>query len=135
MGWDFKNCFDQCKSSGELIARGYFSSDSISKTVPTLFKILCQYNLNKNPNNFMVWKVKISRIFFRFLAFFLIKAGKVLEIEPNTKCACVINFPLLWMGLSLRKNSFKILGLTFSSNLDWGSYIISITKTYKVSFS
>ena len=27
------------------------------------------------------------------------------------------------------KSSFKILGLTFSSKLDWGSYIISITKT------
>ena len=27
------------------------------------------------------------------------------------------------------KSSFRILGLTFSSKLDWGSYIISITKT------
>ena len=27
------------------------------------------------------------------------------------------------------KLSFTMLGLTFSSNLDWGSYIISITKT------
>ena len=27
------------------------------------------------------------------------------------------------------KSSVKILGLTFSSELDWGSYIISITKT------
>ena len=27
------------------------------------------------------------------------------------------------------KSSFKILGLTFSSELDWGSYIISIAKT------
>ena len=27
------------------------------------------------------------------------------------------------------KSSFKMLGLTFSSKLDWGSYIISITKT------
>ena len=26
------------------------------------------------------------------------------------------------------KSSFKMLGLTFSSNLDWGSYIISIAK-------
>ena len=28
-----------------------------------------------------------------------------------------------------KKSSFKILGLTFSSILDWGSYIISIAKT------
>ena len=27
------------------------------------------------------------------------------------------------------KSYFKMLGLTFSSNLDWGSYIISIAKT------
>ena len=27
------------------------------------------------------------------------------------------------------KSSLKILGLTFSSKLDWGSYIISIAKT------
>ena len=34
-----------------------------------------------------------------------------------------------WMGLFWRgKSSFKILGLSFSSKLDWGSYIISITK-------
>ena len=26
------------------------------------------------------------------------------------------------------KSSFKMLGLTFSSKLDWGSYIISIVK-------
>ena len=44
------------------------------------------------------------------------------------------------------KLSFKMLGLTFSSKLDWGSYIISFAKStsikivaliffYKVSFS
>ena len=34
------------------------------------------------------------------------------------------------MGLFLRKKtSFKMLGLTFSSKLDWGSYIVSIAKT------
>ena len=27
------------------------------------------------------------------------------------------------------KSSFKMLGFTFSSNLDWGSYIVSIVKT------
>ena len=27
------------------------------------------------------------------------------------------------------KSCFKMLGLTFSSKLDWGSYIISIAKT------
>ena len=35
------------------------------------------------------------------------------------------------MGGSIleEKSSFKMLGLTFSSRLDWGSYIISIAKT------
>ena len=28
-----------------------------------------------------------------------------------------------------KKSSFKMLGLTFSSKLIWGSYIISIAKT------
>ena len=28
-----------------------------------------------------------------------------------------------------KKSSFKVLGLTFSSKLDWGYYIISIAKT------
>ena len=28
-----------------------------------------------------------------------------------------------------KKSSFKMLGLTFSSKLDWGSYIISVAKT------
>ena len=33
------------------------------------------------------------------------------------------------MCLFLRKKTFKMLGLTFSSKLDWGSYIVSIAKT------
>ena len=32
-------------------------------------------------------------------------------------------------GSILEENAFKMLGLTFSSKLDWGSYIISIAKT------
>ena len=35
-----------------------------------------------------------------------------------------------WMGLFLQeKSSFKMLGLNFSSKLDWESDIISIAKT------
>ena len=33
-----------------------------------------------------------------------------------------------WMGLFLRKNHFKMLGLTFCFKLDWSSYIICIVK-------
>ena len=32
-------------------------------------------------------------------------------------------------SVSEEKSSFKMLGLTFSAKLDWGSYIISIAKT------
>ena len=32
-------------------------------------------------------------------------------------------------GSVLEEKNFKMLGLTFSSKLDWGSYIISIVKT------
>ena len=33
------------------------------------------------------------------------------------------------IGVKMEKSSFKMLGLTFSSKLDWCSYIISIAKT------
>ena len=33
------------------------------------------------------------------------------------------------MSVVEEKSSFKMLGLTFSSKLDWGSYIVSIAKT------
>ena len=32
-------------------------------------------------------------------------------------------------SVSEEKSSFKMFGLTFSPKLDWGSYIIFITKT------
>ena len=35
-----------------------------------------------------------------------------------------------WMGLlSKKKSSFKIVGVSFFSKLDWGSYIVTILKT------
>ena len=33
------------------------------------------------------------------------------------------------------KSSFMMLGLTFSSKLDWGSYIISVAKTVQENWS
>ena len=39
-----------------------------------------------------------------------------------------IDVKMDWSVLE-EKSSFKMLGLTFSSKLDWGSYIISIAKT------
>ena len=39
-----------------------------------------------------------------------------------------IDAKMNWSVLE-EKSSFKVLGLTFSSKLNWGSYIISIAKT------
>ena len=36
---------------------------------------------------------------------------------------------LIWMAVREEKSFFKMLGLTFSSQLVWGSYIISIAKS------
>ena len=35
----------------------------------------------------------------------------------------------MWKSVLEEKSFFKMLGLTFSSKLDWGSYIISIAKS------
>ena len=35
----------------------------------------------------------------------------------------------MYVSIPEEKISFKMLGLTFSSKLDWGSYVISIAKT------
>ena len=57
------------------------------------------------------------------------KAGKTQLVSfdrPNNTGAIDVKMD----GFVLKENSFfNILGLTFSSKLDWGSYIISIAKT------
>ena len=51
MGWDFKNCLGQCKSSDKVIDLGYFPSGPISKTVPAPIIKKCQGS-EKNQVNF-----------------------------------------------------------------------------------
>ena len=34
-----------------------------------------------------------------------------------------------WMGLLWERSPFNMLGLTFSSKLDWGSYIVTVAKS------
>ena len=56
-------------------------------------------------------------------------AGKIQLISfDRTKNTGAINVKIDGSVLE-RKSSFKMLGLTFSSKLDWGSYINSIVKT------
>ena len=43
------------------------------------------------------------------------------------KCECVRE-KLSWFSLLHPTSSFKMVGMTFSSKLDWGSYIVSIAK-------
>ena len=48
--------------------------------------------------------------------------------QSNNNGSIVVKMDLL--GSVLKENSsFKILGLSFSSKLDWGSYIIYVAKT------
>ena len=56
-------------------------------------------------------------------------AGKIQLISfDRTKNTGAINVKIDGSVLE-RKSSFKMLGLTFSSKLDWGSYINSIAKS------
>ena len=65
-----------------------------------------------------------------------VRSGLLISVLEKLKwfrLTGVITLVLLmwkWMHLFLRKRScFKMMGLTFSPKLDWGSYIISIAKT------
>ena len=56
-------------------------------------------------------------------------AGKTqLVLFDQSNNTCAIDMKMDGSVLE-EKSSFKMLGLTFSSKLDWGSYIISIAKT------
>ena len=56
-------------------------------------------------------------------------AGKTqLVWFDRSKITGAIDVKMDGSGLE-KKTSFKMLGLTFSSKLDWGSYIVSIAKT------
>ena len=57
--------------------------------------------------------------------------GKKWLVDFNAGKNQLVSFRFVKMDGSVleEKSSFKMLGLTFSSKLDWGSYIISIAKT------
>ena len=56
-------------------------------------------------------------------------AGKTqLVLSDRSKNTGVIDVKMDGSVL-VEKSYFKMLGLTFSSKLDWGSYIVSIAKT------
>ena len=53
---------------------------------------------------------------------------KLLVLFGQSKNTGAIDGKMYGSGLE-EKSSFKMLGLTFSSKFDWGSYIISIAKS------
>ena len=53
---------------------------------------------------------------------------KLLVLFGQSKNTGAIDGRMYGSGLE-EKSSFKMLGLTFSSKFDWGSYIISIAKS------
>ena len=56
----------------------------------------------------------------------------ILMLEKLNLFGCYVSgsIDVKWMGLFLKKNNlFNMLGLPFSSKLDWSSYIVSIAKT------
>ena len=55
-------------------------------------------------------------------------AGKIQLISSDRSNTGAINVKMDGSVLE-EKSSFKMLGLTFSFKLDWGSYIISIAKS------
>ena len=63
----------------------------------------------------------------KWLVYFNDGKTQVVSFDRSNKNCCID----VKMGGSVleEKSSFKMLGLTFSSKLDWGSYIISIAKT------
>ena len=55
--------------------------------------------------------------------------GKKWLVDFNAGKTQLVSFDQSNGSVLEEKSSFKMLGLTFSSKLDWGSYIISIAKT------
>ena len=89
--------------------------------------LICGNNLN--------WLVNLNLIYETLWT--SVRSGLLISMLGKLSWFCLtdlITMVLLmwkWMGLFFdEKSSFKMLGSTFSSKLDWGSYIISIAKIF-----
>ena len=58
----------------------------------------------------------------------ILKKTELTSFDWSNNNAVAINVKMEWSVLE-EKSSFKMLGLTFSSRLDWDFHIISIAKT------
>ena len=85
--------------------------------------LICRNNLN--------WLLNLNLIYETWWA--RVRSGLLISMLGKLswfRFTGLITMVLLMGGSILEeKSSFKMLGLTFSSKLDWGSYIISIAKT------
>ena len=87
--------------------------------------LLCGINLN--------WRLNLNRIYKTLWtgarSGLLISMLGKLDWLRLTSLITLVLLMWKWMGLFWEKTSFKMLGLTFSSKLDWWPYIISIAKS------
>ena len=84
----------------------------VLSTINLIRHLIC----GKNKNWLLNWLVDFNAGKTQLVSFDWAKNTGVIEVKMDG-------------SVLEEKSSFKMLGLTFSSKLDWGSYIISIAKT------
>ena len=86
--------------------------------------LICDNDLNWLLNLNLIYKTLLTGV----------RSALLISILRKHSWFCLISLIIMvllmwkWMGLFFRKNCL-MLGLSFSSKLDWGSYIITIAKT------
>ena len=95
-------------------------------SVPSVIRhLVCGNNLN--------WLLNLNQIYKtlgwskKWIVDFIARETQLVLFDQSNN-NCFIDVKMDGSVLE-EKSPFKILGLTFSSKLDWGSYIISIAKT------
>ena len=78
--------------------------------------LICGNNLNSLLNLNLIWLVDFNAGKTQLFSFHQSNNNDAIDVKMNG-------------SVLEEKSSFKMLGLTFSSKLDWGSYIVSIAKT------
>ena len=85
--------------------------------------LICGNNLNWHSNLNLICK----KLWTGISCLLISMLGKLVSFDQSSNTGSI---DVKMEGSVLEeKSSFKMLGLTFSSKLDWGSYIISIAKT------
>ena len=88
--------------------------------------LICGNNLNWLLNLNLLYETMWTGVRSGLLISMLGKLSRFFFDRFNNNCFIAVKMD---ESVLEEKSSFKMLGLTFSSKLDWSSYIISITKT------